>query len=596
MDGPKVSIVMACHNAADFLAETMDTILAQTLNEWELLASDEASTDQTREILKSYAAKDQRIRLWFFDEKKGPYIRRNFMIERAKAPFISIHDADDLMAPNKLERFYEEINRDVRLGIVGSFDRRFLDTFRGEDFGDKTEFPITHQDIMTHILGNVTWQAFWHGSAIIRKSLFERIGPYDEQPYGSDSFWLAKACVFSLLTGEILFKNLTEFLTFKRQHAQSQTGTISVVDPRSRRARLKEYWGQKLYQIIEEAKESPSMDIAQKLKECTCTDFIPRFKHLFDQWESAPVGNTIIQALIDRVLLQINNMKYNSAVITLNTFDQIVLGKCQPQRNLNFIRGLAYYAIGDDHHAVKNIQQEIQYFRNKTAREFLIRHLEPADPALSAAQRRDNIRSLIEEVSQITVFEKQNLFYIISRGIVGRLKGIKPLKYLHVYWVLRRSGLLDKEYYLQNNPDVAQYRLAPLWHYLRRGWQEGRNPNEFFDTEWYLENYPEVAQSGINPLYHYLKFGWKQNKNPSKNFSTDLYLLYHPDPEQSGMNPLVHYFKYGQDKQNEIFTVLPDRVKKSVLPSRIQNYNPPKPEHLESGKACKDLKGNAQIS
>ncbi|RKY08005.1 MAG: hypothetical protein DRP56_04785, partial [Planctomycetota bacterium] len=134
-DGPKVSIVMACHNASQFLAETMDTILTQTLTEWELLITDDDSTDTTRQILETYAAKDPRIRLWFFDDKKGPYVHRNFMIEQAKASFICIQDADDLMAANKLEILYEEINRDEQLGIVGSFYRRFLDTFRGLDLG-----------------------------------------------------------------------------------------------------------------------------------------------------------------------------------------------------------------------------------------------------------------------------------------------------------------------------------------------------------------------------------------------------------------------------------------------------------------------------
>ncbi|MHC5163818.1 MAG: glycosyltransferase, partial [Planctomycetota bacterium] len=105
-DGPKVSIVMACRNAAEFLAETMDSILAQTLKDWELLATDDGSTDQTRAILESYAAKDARIRLGFFDDQKGPYVRRNFAIKQAKAPFICIQDADDLMATNKLEILY----------------------------------------------------------------------------------------------------------------------------------------------------------------------------------------------------------------------------------------------------------------------------------------------------------------------------------------------------------------------------------------------------------------------------------------------------------------------------------------------------------
>ncbi|MHC4525802.1 MAG: glycosyltransferase family 2 protein, partial [Planctomycetota bacterium] len=577
---PKISIVMACHNAADFLAETMDTILAQTLDEWELLATDDASTDQTRTILESYAAKDSRIHLWFFDDKKGPYIRRNFMIEQAKATFISIHDADDLMAPDKLDVFYDAINRDERLGIVGSFDRRFLDVFCGEDFGDLTEWPIVHEELLAKFLED--WALCWHGSAIIRKSLFETIGLYDELSYEMDSFWLAKAGVFSLLTGQTRFEVLPKCLTFKRQHAQSQTGRISIVDPRNRRARLKEYWRHKLKQIIEEALENQSINVAEILKECSCTDFIAKFKHLFDQWESAPVDDAMVEDLISRVRWKCRQEQYVSVAITLDTLEQMSPGVCHLFPNLSFIRALAYYAIGEDGKAGEYARQEMNYFKNNNTKVFLDRYLKPGNSPLNASQRRAHVRPFVDQMPQIRIPESRSIFLLKPKGIFSRIKKNQFFKNLYMYWIIRRSGLFDRQYYLKQCPDLASKGPGPLKHYLRCGWSEGRNPNEFFDTEWYLENYPDVKQSNINPLYHYLKYGWKQNKNPSKNFSTALYFLYNPDAELSGMNPLAHYLKYGQDKRYEIFAVLPDRAKKAVLLSRIQNYNQSKGDSLEN--------------
>ncbi|MHC4782466.1 MAG: glycosyltransferase, partial [Planctomycetota bacterium] len=397
-DSPKVSIVMSCHNAAEFLTETMDTILVQTLKEWELLVTDDGSTDATRQILETFAAKDQRIRLWFFDDQKGPYARRNFMIEHAKAPFICIQDSDDLMADNKLEILYEEINHDERLGIVGSFYRRFLDTFQGADFGDRMEKRITHDELMDAFRG--CWHLCWHGSALIRKSLFETVGLYDEQPYGSDTFWLSKAGLYGLLTGQVRFKNLPEFLTHKREHAQSQTGKISPADPRSRRHQLERYYLQKLQQISDEARANPSMDVAQRIRECTCTDFIPKFGHLFGQWESAPVNDTMIQGLINRGLSQFSSEQYASALITLNCLDQMISGGCQSYRNLNLTRGLAYYAIGDDEQASANIQKEIQLFQSQNAQTFSARYLGVGHVTIGAADRRANLRRFIAEAAQ----------------------------------------------------------------------------------------------------------------------------------------------------------------------------------------------------
>jgi len=81
------------------------------------------------------------------------------------------------------------------------------------------------------------------------------------------------------------------------------------------------------------------------------------------------------------------------------------------------------------------------------------------------------------------------------------------LKEIRDYWVIKRSGLFDREYYLRNNLDVARSCKNPIMHYIRHGWREGRNPNKYFNTNWYLKTYPDVSQAGLNPLYHYIKLG-----------------------------------------------------------------------------------------
>ncbi|RKY11505.1 MAG: hypothetical protein DRP52_05845, partial [Planctomycetota bacterium] len=168
----------------------------------------------------------------------------------------------------------------------------------------------------------------------------------------------------------------------------------------SRRHRLERYYLQKLQQILNEAKTNPSMVVAQRIRECTCTDFIPNFGHLFDQWESAPANDAMIQGLINRGLSQFSSEQYISALITLNYLDQIVSGGGQSYRNLNFTRGLAYYAVGDDQQAAANIQKEIQLFQSQNARIFSSQYLEAQNAVTNAADRRANIRHFITEASQ----------------------------------------------------------------------------------------------------------------------------------------------------------------------------------------------------
>lgn len=120
------------------------------------------------------------------------------------------------------------------------------------------------------------------------------------------------------------------------------------------------------------------------------------------------------------------------------------------------------------------------------------------------------------------------------------------LRRKQVYQAICRSGLFDSEYYLRDNLDVARSCMDPIKHYLKHGWQEGRNPNAFFDTQWYLTQYPEVSSFKINPLYHYLQYGWKEGRDTSSTFSSIGYLTANPDIAQQGINPLSHYLKYGR--------------------------------------------------
>ncbi|NCO46016.1 MAG: hypothetical protein GW890_06210, partial [Vibrio sp.] len=73
--------------------------------------------------------------------------------------------------------------------------------------------------------------------------------------------------------------------------------------------------------------------------------------------------------------------------------------------------------------------------------------------------------------------------------------------------LVNSSGLFDKEWYLAHNPDVAQAKIEPLFHYLRHGGFEGRDPGPSFCSNWYLDAYEDVKNAGMNPLIHYVKYG-----------------------------------------------------------------------------------------
>jgi hypothetical protein len=88
------------------------------------------------------------------------------------------------------------------------------------------------------------------------------------------------------------------------------------------------------------------------------------------------------------------------------------------------------------------------------------------------------------------------------------------LRHLWDVWLIHASGLFRASEYLADNPDVARARVNPVWHYLRYGGFEGRDPGPDFSSRWYLDTYADVRAARINPLVHYLRYGKGEGRAP----------------------------------------------------------------------------------
>lgn len=98
-----VSIITPSWNCAKFLEETIKSIQGQTYQNWEILFQDDCSTDNTRELVASLSAKDDRIKYECNAQNSGTAITRNNALRRAKGRWIAFLDSDDLWLPSKLE-------------------------------------------------------------------------------------------------------------------------------------------------------------------------------------------------------------------------------------------------------------------------------------------------------------------------------------------------------------------------------------------------------------------------------------------------------------------------------------------------------------
>ena len=99
-----VSIITPTFNCAQFIAETIESVMAQTYTNWEMIIVDDCSTDNTKEIVESYSDKDSRIKYFCLKENSGAAVARTEAMRLAEGDYMAFLDSDDLWTPEKLEK------------------------------------------------------------------------------------------------------------------------------------------------------------------------------------------------------------------------------------------------------------------------------------------------------------------------------------------------------------------------------------------------------------------------------------------------------------------------------------------------------------
>ncbi len=146
MDHGKVSIITPCFNGEKYIGETIESVLAQTYPEWEMLIVDDGSADGSRAVIQSYEEKDARIR-YFYQENAGSAAARNRGIREASGRCIALLDADDLWDPVFLEKQLAFMKEKKAVCVCSSY--RYIDE-NSVDSGriSKAKAEITEKDML----------------------------------------------------------------------------------------------------------------------------------------------------------------------------------------------------------------------------------------------------------------------------------------------------------------------------------------------------------------------------------------------------------------------------------------------------------------
>lgn len=187
---PLVSVSIASYNHAEYIGLAVESVLAQTFKNYEIIVADDGSTDDSLEILNSYARKfPEQIRVFTHEnhENRGISMTANLTLEKSKGKYIALLGSDDVWEKNKLALQIPILEQNPKIGIVYS-KAKIIDS-RGKATGTIIgENFKKNRDQFEQILAKNFIPA---ATAVFRRECFERIGGFDENlVFGDWELWL----------------------------------------------------------------------------------------------------------------------------------------------------------------------------------------------------------------------------------------------------------------------------------------------------------------------------------------------------------------------------------------------------------------------
>ncbi len=184
-----VSVIIPAYNIAEYLSESIDSVLNQTYQHFEVIIVDDGSTDNTADVVNKYVKSQANVK-YIHQENKGPGAARNKGIKEAKGEYIAFLDADDIWFPEKVLLQMELFLKLPSISLVHSdfiyFDRQ--GTEQQSEFSER---------IKKHFSGDVFYQLFKKNffmtpTVVIKQEALKDIGLFDEQLCMSEDYdlWL----------------------------------------------------------------------------------------------------------------------------------------------------------------------------------------------------------------------------------------------------------------------------------------------------------------------------------------------------------------------------------------------------------------------
>ncbi|MEI6331191.1 MAG: glycosyltransferase family A protein [Pseudanabaena sp. ELA645] len=198
---PLVSVIIPVYNREKFLAEAIDSVLAQTYRPIEIIVIDDGSTDKSGEIARSYAETK-----YIYQDNQGVSVARNIGVDAAQGEFLAFLDSDDMWLPNKLETQINYMLKHPEVNITGTEMKNFMES--GTEipswFNFEEYVKVIEKTILFHTM-------------VMRKAVFLQVGYFlPDFRSGEDTEWIWRARDF-----KVSIEQIPQVFTLRRLHGEN---------------------------------------------------------------------------------------------------------------------------------------------------------------------------------------------------------------------------------------------------------------------------------------------------------------------------------------------------------------------------------------
>lgn len=510
---PKVSVLIKAYNHAAYVAQTIRSVLDQSFQDFEIVATDDGSDDGTLDILRGFD--DPRIDLQAHPANQGISGAMNATLARANGDYCAILNSDDWALPERLARQVAFLDAnpeiDAVFGMPEPVDEQGAPTQAYNDF----TVPLRLPDFSRR-----SWlrQFFFAGNclcaptAMIRRSAYDRAGLYDPRLTNLQDLdmW-----VRMLVAGCRLHVLPEPFTAFRIRDAHANASAPS----RSALLRAEFEHGR----ILDHYRAFAT----------------PLFDEVFGSGEPDGLpADASMPTRLGELALRVPRPSYRAFGL-----DCLYRAATRPEEiaRLRDLTGsidhFGEFALAERDNRIADLHAAL---RERDARIAVLEAavsppVRPAEPNHPAAERSIRQEAGGDDRAQVACILDPDWYRAQHPDLADLADPVGH--YLAVGAAEGRSPhpLFDPAWYDRDRPASAN----PLLDFLDRGHALGRDPHPLFDVGWYLEQNPDVRAEDFNSLVHYIAYGAREGRSPHPLFDVAWYRDHNRG--RHGDNPLVHY-------------------------------------------------------